>query len=734
MTLRFAAQNLPLTVVDGQTREISIPVNLPMDAIVNDVDVRVKITGDAFYNNLLIQAESPSSTIATLWNQLGGCAPAPIWVQFDDEASPLQTCENYSTDKDAQIPIGLGLLSSFDNENVNGIWKVRVSDVAGFGDVSTIQNIELKITMSGVFGAGLPNGLTAQQVTQNGFQSYSVPAGLLDPCSNVTLTYIDETTPKDCSTGLKATILRRWSAKDGSGNMSTCFQQIDLLRPTLRDVVLPPDYDGIDAQFFDDCAGIYPTADYIESLGLQGYPYIFNMIDGCNTIQTEYEDKAVWTCDGAYNINREWSIIDNCTGQFIQHTQIIRVVDNTGPVFIDPPAVDIVKTTDPYDCCSSMELPDVMIADECSRVSSVQALVITKDPFTGLTTNIIAVNGGLYNFPGNPANDPDTLASFALTPCIPVGDHIVRYIATDACGNTSTYEFNLSVVDYSPPTAACDETTVVAMGKDDPNDCYYANFANCEFAGVTWTHATTFDDGSFDQCSNVKFTIRRAAPYSECINALDQSPCPGNDGGLSEFDLATVESDSIKFYCCEVGTELMVILRVYQLNPDGTISNYLDGTPIYNECQINVKVQDKLKPICDAPFSVTVNCENFDPSLWTYGKPAIYDNCCLDTSYHYQGQKGLTHSVNYNNFDTICNKGTIVRTFRAFDCHGASSVCTQRIVVNYEQDYFIKFPDDATVTVCDGTGMFGEPKFFGEDCELLGVSFQDQIYTVVPDA
>jgi hypothetical protein len=48
-------------------------------------------------------------------------------------------------------------------------------------------------------------------------------------------------------------------------------------------------------------------------------------------------------------------------------------------------------------------------------------------------------------------------------------------------------------------------------------------------------------------------------------------------------------------------------------------------------------------------------------------------------------------------FDTLCNKGTITRTFRAFDCHGQSSQCTQRIVVNYEQDYYVRFPNDVIV-------------------------------------
>jgi hypothetical protein len=100
----------------------------------------------------------------------------------------------------------------------------------------------------------------------------------------------------------------------------------------------------------------------------------------------------------------------------------------------------------------------------------------------------------------------------------------------------------------------------------------------------------------------------------------------------------------------------------------------------------------------------------------------------------YQGQCGLTHTVSYTQFDTLCNKGTITRTFRAFDCHGQSSQCTQRVVVTYEQDYYVRFPNDVIVTDCDGTGVYGEPTFFGEDCELLGVSYEDEVFTVVPDA
>jgi hypothetical protein len=725
---------LPVLVHDKETREFSIPVAVSPGAVVNDVDFRTKISGDAFFNNLRIQVISPSGTIVTVWNEFTGCAPAPIFTRFDDEGSDLLDCATYTTDINAEIPLGLGSLSSFDGEDANGTWIIRVTDTNG-GLPSTISSVdiaELHITALGTFGAGFPNDLTPPQVTPLGLNGYNVPAGLLDECASSTLTYFDQVAPQGCNSIYTKIITRRWTATDLSGNSSTCIQTINLLRPRFDDVVAPPDYDDIDKPAFE-CGSEYPTPSWIQNQGLQGFPYVFGLPDICN-LNTAYQDTRVGNCDGSYDILRTWTVIDPCVAMgSMLYEQVIHVRDQSGPTFVDCPA-DMVETTDPYTCCASFNFPDILVEDNCSRINNVYALVLTIDPFTGDTTSFIPVDGGLYDFPGNLPNYSDTLASFGNMPCIPLGRHIVVYFAQDDCGNVGTCSFRLTVADYSPPQAACDETTVVSVGVDDPQDCYYKSSNGCEFAGVTWVKSETFNDGSYDQCSPIKYTVRRAPPYSDCIKALDQSSCNGSPSGLSEYEIATAESDSIKFYCCETNTTQMVILRVYQLNYNGNISNYPDGTPVYNECEIAVTVQDRLKPICESPLNVTVSCENFDPSLWVYGKAKVYDNCCLDPTKEYLGQKGLSHTVNYSQFDTICNKGTIVRTFRAYDCQGATSQCTQRIVVNYEQDYFIKFPDDKVISVCDGTGVYGEPTFFGEDCELLGVSYQDQIFTVVPDA
>ncbi|MBK7939742.1 MAG: HYR domain-containing protein [Lewinellaceae bacterium] len=736
VNVRFGAQGLPLNLVDFQTREFELPVSLPPGATVNDVDFRVKVSGDAFFGNLRMQVESPAGIIVNTWNQVSGCGPDPVWARFDDEGSNTVTCPMFTTDKKIQIPFGIGQLSTFDGQQVNGTWKLRISDVNGGNDLSKIEIAELLLNVNGNFTTGFPNGLTAPPLISNGSASFLVPAGLLDACSDVTLTYTDQTTPQNCASGLLSIISRRWMAKDASGNTATCIQPIYLLRPTLADVILPPNFDFVDEPGFS-CTDTYPTPNWIEAQGFQGYPHVYDMPNGTASVSWQYTDNVIEICDGTYTIKRNWVIIDACTSEIINHMQVIQVRDDMAPNIACP--ANVTVTTDPFSCCGTVDLPDVIVSDGCSRINSVSAEITTVDPYTLNIINVVQIDGSVESFPGNNLDIADTLAVFGDGGCLPIGTHTVVYTATDACGNTGTCSFLLKVCDFSPPVAACDEFTVVAVGPDDPHDCYLPSANGCEFAGVTWVKAYTFDDGSYDNCNSIKFTIRRAPPYSACIKALNPDnghpDCfDGDPDAISEYEVATMEGDSIKFYCCEVGTSQMVILRVYQLDPDGNISKYPDGTPIYNECQVEIEVQDKLKPICNPPLNVTVSCENFDPSLWAYGKPGVYDNCCLDSTKVYQGQKGLTHSANYSQFDTTCNKGTITRTFRAYDCKGANTQCTQRIIVNYEQDYYIKFPDDKIVTVCDGSGTYGEPTFYGKDCELMGITYQDQVYTVVPDA
>ncbi len=721
-TIKFSAPDLPIFVTDFQTRTFNIPVSGPAGATVTDVDLGTKISQDAFFGNLEIEVESPSGTIVKVWNQIAGCGPSPIWARFDDEGANTMTCPALTLNQKVQIPNAVGSLSSFDGQPVNGTWIVRITDMNAGSDISKVEKIDLFVRMNGNFSVGFPNGLTSPPLIPLPNNKYLVPAGLMDECSTVTLSYTDWSTPQLCETGLSAIIMRTWMAVDASGNTATCIQTINLLRPTSDDYMFPPNYDDFDEPAFSCLDGAYPTPQWIEDQGLQGFPTVFNLPPG--TLATfNHSDVVSRLCDGSYNITRTWTATDACSNTIVTHIQYIRVRDLTPPTFVNCPVDAVQATTDPFSCCATVNLPDLMVDDGCSRINNVKAEIEIVDPVSQNIVSIITLNGTLVNFPGNNTTDRDTFAVFGNTPCLPVGNHIVTYTAIDACGNQGSCQFELQVNDYSPPIASCTEFTVVSIGIDDPNDCYEAT-NGCEFAGVAVVPAANFNQGSYDNCGDVGFTVRRVAPYSSCITGLNEC----------EYAVATAENDSIKFYCCEVGTEQNIILRVYQLDALGNISYYPDGSPIYNECTIRVEVQDKIKPLCEPPLNVTVSCENFDPSLWAYGKANVYDNCCLDSTKHYQGQKGLTHSANYSQFDTVCNRGTITRTFRSYDCHGFSSSCTQKVTVTYDQKFGIKFPDDVVINTCNGNGIYGEPTFCGEDCELLGVAYQDQIFTVVTDA
>jgi len=264
------------------------------------------------------------------------------------------------------------------------------------------------------------------------------------------------------------------------------------------------------------------------------------------------------------------------------------------------------------------------------------------------------------------------------SPGLGLGQHPIKYFVEDECGNITNITIIVNVLDDIPPAVACDQETKVAIAG----------------SGVSVVFAETFDDKTWDNCClDPKFEVARM--NGDC------------NGQPDDF------GPSVTFCCSDIGDTITVVFRAWDCSKNS------------NDCMVRVLVEDKIRPTCEPPAPVTVSCENFDPSLWAYGFATGEDNCCMDT---------VTTTTSYTQFDTLCSRGTITRTFRAFDCAGNSQQCTQRIFVNYEQDYFVRFPDDRLVTVCDGTGNYGEPTFLNKDCELLGVSFTDEVFTVVPDA
>ncbi|MFN0013274.1 MAG: hypothetical protein ACKVU2_01885 [Saprospiraceae bacterium] len=498
-------------------------------------------------------------------------------------------------------------------------------------------------------------------------------------CGPYTLSFSDTRLDFDCNDpqGRSTLISRIWTATDASGNTASCTQRLSLLRVHAADVLFPADTAVV-------------CTDPKTSPAFTGQPYIsafgktfslFGSAIACK-LTIDFHDQQVPFCGGNYAILRSWSVHDDCLpggpDNPRRHTSTITVRDKTGPAFACPK--DTLVYTDPFACNRTFDLPDVILYDACSGVSSLVASWTAGG-------QAAALPGFFSDFPANNYWNPDTLGVLGFADDLPAGEVVsITYTAADGCGNTSTCSFRVTVSDGIPPFPVCDEFTKVSIGG----------------SGESRVFATTFDDGSLENCSAMHFKARRAEP----------SACQSND----------LFFDQVKFCCADAGKTVAVILRVYDVQPDSGAVGLDHHETQASDCLVQVLVEDKLKPICQPPGHITVTCEGFDPSLKTHGTPFFIDNCCLDTTYEL--------SPNYSLFDTLCNRGTITRTFRAFDCNGLSAQCTQRVVVRYVQTYAVQFPDDVFVSDCDTLGVYSPgPVIYGQNCAMLGISYKDNVNT-----
>ncbi|MBK7936703.1 MAG: HYR domain-containing protein [Lewinellaceae bacterium] len=391
----------------------------------------------------------------------------------------------------------------------------------------------------------------------------------------------------------------------------------------------------------------------------------------CNIGYT-FSDNLQQLCPGSDRIERTWAYIDWCAGAMTDSIQYIDIQGSTGPLITcdSSATVTITNTTN---CAGAVDLPPVALTEDCSPIASIKAYWASggmSDSLSGLLAN-----GG-------------TIGIFGTIDDFPAGSFLIHYVATDSCGNTGACDLNLQVWDGAPPLALCDSFSVV----------------NLSVTGTVSGLAGGLNNGSTDDCGALAFKVRRA----------DTSPCQPN----------TQFYDEVTFCCEDIGDTVAVILRVYDVPlPAGPVSPALAASQS-SECTAYVKVTDGTGPKCALPPNITLTCESFNPSLDVYGG-LVSQSCAVDS---------VAVSTNYSLFDTLCSRGTITRIFRVFDSAGNSGQCTQRITVTYNQDYFVRFPDDVILTACDGTGNFGQPQFFGEDCEFFGFSYQDETFTVVPDA
>ena len=197
------------------------------------------------------------------------------------------------------------------------------------------------------------------------------------------------------------TVTRTYRATDVCGNFAECTQIITVNDQTAPTLTCP-------APVTVSCAAAVPVPDINSVTGVT---------DNCGgpvTVTHVSDVISAQTCLNRYTITRTYRATDVC-GNFAECTQIITVNDQTPPVITCPANITVNNT--PNQCGAIVNFT-VTATDNCAG-----AITITSVPASG---------------------------SF-----FPVGTTTVTSTAVDACGNTSTCTFTVTVVDVQPPVITC---------------------------------------------------------------------------------------------------------------------------------------------------------------------------------------------------------------------------------------------------------------------------------------
>jgi len=267
---------------------------------------------------------------------------------------------------------------------------------------------------------------------------------------------------------------------------------------------------------------------------------------------------------------------------------------------------------------------------------------------------------------------------------IPVGTHTIRYTVYDQCYNRSYQDVVIVITDMTPPVAVCESTKVVSI----------------PHSGNTPVWAETFDNGSWDDCYLDRFEVRRM-----------ETECDTSDLYFGE---------TVSFCCADVGQNVMVVFRVY------------DSNGAYNDCMVEVHVQDKIDPNITCPDDITIFCKDdydLDNPNFFFGSPIIEDNCSTPENVEQLFELDISQ----------CQSGKIKREIIIRGSDGEiQSSCVQYIYI-YPEDTFdeedIDWPDDYQGSGCSQLNLepqnlppeFGFPYVYEGECDLVGYNYEDQV-------
>ncbi len=366
----------------------------------------------------------------------------------------------------------------------------------------------------------------------------------------------------------------------------------------------------------------------------------------CGYAITYQDDERDTGCGNNFTFVRTFNVTDECGGENRVFSQVVRVGDQQTTVETPPEMAQNPLFFGTNSDCSAVidtRLTGLTIADICDGSSRLDVYVYLNGQFN--TTPL-----GPYRVfsPDEPQNFTDP---------IPLGQHIIRYLGQDSYGAETILDIDFEVRDNNRPTAACQETISVTLNE----------------VGQAQLPAASLNDGSFDNCSNVSYSI--AKPGSLFFNP------------------------TLTLSCDDFG-RVPVVLRV----TDATGNNHAD-------CSVEVTVLDAQRPSCTAPPSTNITCRVFSNNLpndlrETFTSDPAGTAALLDATFGAATGADNCDSLRLRQFLagdlSECGNGQFTRSFVVNDQTGftQTQLCQQLITVRPYMEYSLRLPGDQDYDSC----------------------------------
>lgn len=286
-----------------------------------------------------------------------------------------------------------------------------------------------------------------------------------DNCSPAPVQFGESTTPGACQG--EGVLTRTWSAADDCGNTATQDQLIVLVDTT------PPRLIGVPVDVVAECDAV-PA------------PAIVTASDNCSDPTVDFEETlTAGSGAGKATIMRTWTATDAC-GNSASATQIITVVDTTAPIFDSTPP-DLTAE------CDAVPVPAAVTAvDNCA----VPAVSFTESIEPGDCTGRSTV--------------------------------VRTWVATDDCGNSTTYTQRITVVDTTPPLLADTPADATVECDNVPEPAHVTASDHCSTAPVELSEVsepgTCVGSSTITRTWTATDTCGNASSYVQILDVIDSTP------------------------------------------------------------------------------------------------------------------------------------------------------------------------------------------------------------------